>query len=135
MTNTTFAQLDATFTAYKDSPQKPIVIYLHGGAIGRKKVEKQIEEHLSVSAFKESDCLPIYLLYHSGILEVIVNNVLETFQTRPGGEELDGGFDSLETILKGFLCPKNLPESLGFWQSVSSKKWGQMLLRSLLKKG
>ncbi|MEM6632650.1 MAG: S8/S53 family peptidase [Bacteroidota bacterium] len=100
MTNTTYAQLDALFTSYKETPQKPIVIYLHGGAIGQKKVEQQIREHLSVSAFKEADCFPIYLLYQSGILEVIVNNVIEAFQAQVGTETLDGSFDALSSLLK-----------------------------------
>lgn len=99
--NTTYQDLNDLFTTFSQTPEKPIVIYLHGGAIGRKKIEKQIEEYLSVKAFKESDCFPIYILYHSGILEVIVNNVLESFEAQtPQGEEIDGSIDSLHLILK-----------------------------------
>ncbi len=99
ITNTTYQQLDLLFKSYLLSPAKPIVIYLHGGAISQKKVEDQISTYLSVSAFKEEDCFPIYVLYKSGIGEVIKNNLLEAFHASPIDHPQAEGLDGIQTIL------------------------------------
>lgn len=126
--NTSFADLENLFQSYLSNPEmngKPIVIYLHGGGIKKKKIVKQIKNHFSKTVFLESECFPLYLLWHSGIGEVFIHKTLDEFKAKyakKDAESVEGLLEVMQFIFEKLTKSKRFNKILKVLLKKTAKK-------------